>query len=137
MNKYITLLVMIHILGAIMVAPVFGQPGNPDFAEAEDLVYRYCDYLKTGNTGAILGVLDGALLKKRARLLEKDGYGDLIAQHYRDADFQIEEITLMGDRRMVVDLVITFQSDSIQNNRLIVDQNGEGDFKIFDENESD
>lgn len=134
MKKHIIILLsMLLVIGAIMAAPVFSQPDAPDFAAAEAFVVRFCDHLKTGKTGAILGNLDGTLLKKRARLLGRSYYRDLIAQRYRDADFQIEEIIPITATRMAVNLVVTFQSDSIQNNWLIVDQDDEGNYKIFDE----
>lgn len=135
MKKFLRLAILAQLLVVGISIPVNAQSRSIALGDAESLVKRYCTYLETGNTTAILDVLGGALLQKRADLLKNDAtYGRSLSNHYKNAEFKIEDSRSIADTKAAVDLSVIFENGDVQKIRLIVEPISDS-LKIVDEGE--
>lgn len=128
-----SLIILSLILVFCLSQPAVAQTKKVTSGGAQNLVNRYCAFLASGDTAAILDILGGKLLQKRADLLKNNpSYGNFIADHYRHAEFEIENVTSITDTKAAVDLSVFFSNGSIQKLRFIIEPSSNS-LKIVDE----
>ena len=77
-----------------------------DQLEAREVIARYFDALKQGDTETIQNLLDGDLLTARKPLLNNPTYPDHLINVYKDMTYEITALKVIEDGALAVDTTI-------------------------------
>ena len=82
-----------------------------DQLEAKEVVDRYFDALKQGDTGTIQSLLGGDLLTVQKALLDNPTYPEHLITMYKDATYEITALETSQDGYLVVDAKISMNDE--------------------------
>ena len=120
------------IIGILSITAAKAQPAEPS-----EVVIRYFQALKEGNTDLIKSLISGKLHKKKKDLLESNSnYSLFLKRLYQGANTQIIDIVMVGDKNCHVDAEIKLRDGSQLLTRFLLTRNDNDDWQISDEIET-
>jgi len=107
-----------------------GEPASPG-----DSVVQFFEASKNGDTARIKQLIAGSFYNQRKALLEENAtYPDFLRKYYEGARLQINNINMQKDRgAWVVEVTITFADGNVDSNKLLLQKDASGTWKIIDE----
>jgi hypothetical protein len=124
--------------GAVCVLAVALFMGDQALLAAEpaspgDSVVQFFEASKNGDTTRMKQLIAGSFYNQRKTLLEENTtYPDFLRKHYDGARLQIN--SMREDRRgWVVEINIKFADGTVDSNKLLLQKDASGTWKIIDE----
>ena len=88
--------------------------------EAKEVVERYFDALKQGDTGSVQSLLDGDLLTTRKDLLNNPTYPDTLIELYKETSYEITAMETLDDGLVAVDTKVSMNSQESMSKRFLL-----------------
>ena len=97
---------LILVALSIQLTSIVSADQTLDQLEAREVIDRYFDALKQGDTQTIQSLLDGDLLTARKPLLNNPSYSDHLINVYKDMTYEITALKALEDGVLAVDTTI-------------------------------
>ena len=91
-----------------------------DQLEAREVIDRYFDALKQGDTQTIQSLLDGDLLTARKPLLNNPSYPDHLISVYKDMAYEITALKALEDGVLAVDTTIVMNDQESREKQYLL-----------------
>ena len=91
-----------------------------DQLEAREVIARYFDALKQGDTQTIQSLLDGDLLTARKSLLNNPNYPDHLIVTYKDMAYEITALETLDDGVLKVDTTIAMNDQEARKTQYLL-----------------
>ena len=105
---------------SIQLASIVSADQTLDQLEAKEVIDRYFDALKQGDTQTIQNLLDGDLLTARKPLLNNPSYPDHLINVYKDMTYEITALKALEDGVLAVDATINMNDQESREKQYLL-----------------
>lgn len=91
-----------------------------DQLEAQEVVNRYFDALKQGDTKTVKNLIDGDFLTSQKSLLNNSAYPDHLINIYKDMSFEITGIESFKDGLIAVNTKVLMNKEDLREKRFML-----------------